>query len=209
MANTNVRLSQNELATVTNTDFLLTKHTIISKVYTLFGLLTDEYIKQTKAAEKFLPAEVLSASPKIYKGEQYEKLPYVMMDYPRFFNKEEVFAIRGFFWWGNFFSITLHISGKYQQMFAGNIFNWMEKHKTDEWFLCINIDEWKHNFNADNYQPLSSFFPNKIGEDNLRNLAFLKLAKKLSFENWDDAIDFFRIHYGLLLEIFQDQFPNR
>ena len=32
---------------------------------------------------------------------------------PAVFSKENIFAIRTMFWWGNFFSISLHVSGKY------------------------------------------------------------------------------------------------
>ena len=50
-----------------------------------------------------LPVEFFDVSPKISRGEQYLGLPYVMLDYPRIFSKENVFAIRTFFWWGNYF----------------------------------------------------------------------------------------------------------
>ena len=69
-----------------------------------------------------LPAEVAEISPKISKGENYNGLPYVMFDYPRFFTKENVFAVRTFFWWANYFSVTLHLKGEYKEMFAETIF---------------------------------------------------------------------------------------
>ena len=60
-------------------------------------------------------------SPKISKGENYRGLPYVMLDYPRLFGREEVLAIRTFFWWGHGFSVTLHLKGGYRERISAGI----------------------------------------------------------------------------------------
>ena len=41
-----------------------------------------------------------------------------MLDYPALFKKDEIFALRTMFWWGNFMSITLLLSGGYKETFA-------------------------------------------------------------------------------------------
>lgn len=92
----NVKLSKNELSLVCDEQFILTKNNIIEKVSQLYGLLSNSFTN-TLSESTNLPAEILSASPKIYKGEQYEGLPYVMLDNPRCFNKQDAFAIRCFF----------------------------------------------------------------------------------------------------------------
>jgi hypothetical protein len=43
MPDTNVELSKNESELVINSEFILTKNRIIEKVYTLFGLLSEDY----------------------------------------------------------------------------------------------------------------------------------------------------------------------
>ena len=121
MHGTNVELSKNELELVTNSEFILTKNRIIEKVYNMFGALSETYKETLNEHTALLPTEVFASSPKIYKGENYLQLPYVMMDYPRIFLKDDVFAVRSFFWWGNYFSITLHLSGRYLQQFRNNI----------------------------------------------------------------------------------------
>jgi len=115
MNKANVKLSQKELKVMRNADFLLTKNEIMHKVQQMFGMLCKDYSLLLQANKQLLPEEVLQTTPKIYKGEQYRGLPYTMLDYPRYFSKENIFAIRNFFWWGNFFSITLHLSGEYKK----------------------------------------------------------------------------------------------
>jgi hypothetical protein len=113
MDSAKIQLSAEELSLVQNAGWLLTKNTIIEKVFALFGDVAHQMRDNFAAGEGIIPAEVLVPSPKISKGENYKGLPWVMLDYPRFFNREDAFAIRTMFWWGHFFSVTLHLKGAY------------------------------------------------------------------------------------------------
>src|SRR6185369_14445953 len=106
-----IRLSQKELELVSNTEWILTKNEVITKAKLLLGSVLDEQIKWLSHHKLILPSEIKESSPKISKGENYRGLPYMVLDHPRRFDKEDVFAIRTLFWWGNFFSTTLQLSG--------------------------------------------------------------------------------------------------
>ena len=108
-----IRLSPEEEALVATTDWILTKNNVLQKIKQLLLALQS---RQQDLLLPFnsLPEEVLKSSPKISRGENYKGLPWLVLDYPRYFNKADVFAIRTLFWWGNFFSITLHLSGSYK-----------------------------------------------------------------------------------------------
>src|SRR5260221_13450433 len=124
---TKITLSPKERELVCNTDWILTKHAIIDKVYQLFGeqaTFMQYYIEKEKAQ---LQKEISIIAPKISKGENYGKLPYVMLDYPRYFDKENTLAIRTMFWWGNFFSIHLQLSGKFKQNALADLQNNFEE----------------------------------------------------------------------------------
>lgn len=197
MENTNVELSENELALVTNAEFILTKNSIIEKVYALFGTLSDEYKKMT--TNNVLPAEVLSISPKIYKGEQYRKLPYVMLDYPRFFTKESVFAIRSFFWWGNFFSISLHLSGMYKNNFLERLVN--SQNIGEDWLFDTTEDEWNHELNKNGIS--LHLVVQHTSLTQLLERKYIKLSKKIPLEEWDKAFPFFIENYQDVLSMFR------
>ncbi len=166
----NVKLSQRELDLVTNADFILTKNKIITKVYDLFGEMSDYAVKE---ANNFLEDEIKIISPKISKGENYEGLPWVMLDYPRYFTEKDVFAIRTYFWWGNYFSITLQLKGKFRNKLQVANFKLQEK---PDWYLCCNKNEWQYHFRNDNYKLLNEF-----SEEEIQQLSFIKLAKKSHF----------------------------
>lgn len=181
-------LSPAEMKLITDASFILTKNSIINKVYTLFGNLSTAFKKN--AVEQYLPEEVLNTNPKIYRGENYEGLPWVMLDYPRYFKNEDFFAIRTFFWWGNFFSITLQLKGKYKLKFE----NLRNQFCEDDWFLCLNEDEWQHHFRENNYKPLSL-----VTAEEITALPFIKLAKKIPLGEWNNAEKFFLIYFKQLV----------
>ena len=93
-----LQLTPEESSLVENASWLLTKHRIIGKVYGMFGMLSETYSAMLPQYSNYIPDNVTSVAPKIYKGEQYRQLPYVMMDLPRYFKGEDTFAIRSFFW---------------------------------------------------------------------------------------------------------------
>jgi len=196
----NVKLSATELEMVTNANFILTKNRIIAKVYDLFGGLATAYSIELNN-KNILPEEVLKASPKISRGENYEGLPWVMLDYPRYFTKDDALAIRSFFWWGNFCSISLQLKGQYKDILNAESIhlktNGLTQKADDTWFLCCNeTDEWQHHFREDNYKPLSSF-----SKEEIEQLTFIKLAKKIPLQEWDNLDIFFTALFSEILHM--------
>lgn len=182
----NVKLSKDELELVTNAELILTKNRIIQKVYELFGELSIAY----RELSKDLDEDLLHIHPKISKGENYLGLPWVMLDYPRNFSRDDVFAIRSFFWWGKHFSITLQLQGKHQQQFASSL----QQHISKGWCICIGSDAWQHHFEMDNYRLFNE-------ADNLSAFPYIKLAKKIPLHEWDNVFDFFTSNFAELRNI--------
>ena len=201
MRNTNVELSKNELELVINSEFILTKNRIIEKVYNLFGDLINNHQTILNEYKNALPAEVFSVPPKIYKGENYLGLPYVMMDYPRVFLKNDILAVRSFFWWGNFFSLTLHVSGKFLEEYRKNILAGLKNKDAADLFVCIHDEQWDHHFEITNYKPLK-----EINIEEVLQRPFLKIAQKLSLNDWGNSSEFFESNYAALLKLLAANF---
>jgi hypothetical protein len=178
-------LSHGEMELVSNTDWILTKRIIIDKVNMLFGALAGSMEQIVLAEQKIFPEAVVSSTPKIAKGENYQQLPYVILDYPRCFEKENVFAIRTMFWWGNFFSCTLHLSGRYKLQFAGALLNNIAVLKENDFYICINKNEWEHHFEAGNYIAVNALSPQEI-HTIINGHQFIKLAAKFSLHQCNE-----------------------
>lgn len=109
--------SEAELQMASDPEIILTKNRIIESVYTQFGTIGNLLFDSLKDLGPQFSDE-LSVLPKISRGENYGAMPWVMLDYPRYFHKEKGhLALRIFFWWGNYFLVQWQLSGKYLHPF--------------------------------------------------------------------------------------------
>jgi hypothetical protein len=200
-----IHLSQDELQLVQNAEWLLTKNRIIGKVYEMFGYLIDE-MQMLLAGNSLLSTEIFAVSPKISKGENYLGLPYVMLDYPRRFGKTDVFAVRTMFWWGHFFSTTLHLKGKYKHLLASAISKNQQLLSQHDFFISVHEDEWRHDFDAANYTAIQGYHPAML-TDNLAKKDFCKIAAKINLGDWEKVVDQLLIHYKIIFNQLMANFP--
>ena len=204
MSPAKVTLSPKERELVMSTDWILTKNDVIRKVYGLFGGLSEAYRAELEKHPSLLMDEPGFRSPKIAKGEQYRGLPWVMLDHPRHFTTTDTLAIRSFFLWGNYGSITLQLSGIYLEKYIERIQQYFDKNsgnaKQSGWHIGIGNDPWQHHFDADNYQLLE-----KWEDQSLQGFPFLKLAKKISIDQWDEWPVYFEETYREILTMLTEQ----
>jgi hypothetical protein len=180
MENANLQLSPEEMLLVMQPGWILTKNSIIKKVVGLFAALSNEY-------RGLLQSPI---SPKISKGENYQGLPYVMLDYPRLFGREDVLAVRTFFWWGHAFSVTLHLKGEYLQRYRPLLRRGWAVLAEAGFHVGVSDDEWRHEHVPENYRPIVS--ADDLDGDALRDgegsdLMFLKLSAACGLERWEEA----------------------
>lgn len=191
---TKIHLSPFEIDLLNNSEWILTKNKIIKKAQRLLEEVQENILQHVKGPAINLPREVIAISPKISKGENYLGLPWLMLDFPRYFEKEKTFAIRTMFWWGNYFSTTLHLSGEYKRRYSEAIVQSYEALCQNEFYTCVHEDQWHHHFEKENYLPVKNFTADDFA-DHINKRTFIKLSCQLSFLEWNSAP-------GLLSEIF-------
>ncbi|MES2371800.1 MAG: hypothetical protein V4557_04410 [Bacteroidota bacterium] len=196
MSPAKVTLSPKELELVNNADWILTKNAIIGKVYELFGQLSEIYREELAKHPSLAEQDIDFRSPKISKGEQYEGLPWVMLDHPRHFTNEDAFAIRSFFWWGKFCSITLQLSGSCKKKYEVSLQKYFDKAVHDDWYIGTGNEQWKHHFEEDNY--LVHGHPDI---PSFSQIPFIKLAKKIPLTDWEKLPVFFEESYREILQM--------
>lgn len=186
MDRTKIRLSPEEMALITRADWILTKNSAVQKTKQVLAALQTEQQHILESYLSLFPGEIINSSPKISKGENYKGLPYLVLDYPRYFTREDAFAIRIFFWWGNFFSATLHLSGLYKKKYEKKIIDSFESLREKKFSVCINEDQWEHHFETNNYLPIHTFTATGFEEITSKG-DFIKLSKKIPLEQWNEA----------------------
>jgi len=182
---TKITLSTDELQLVNNSEWILTKRQIIDKSVALFGQACESMRDIIRSEENSLPAVFILSEPKISKGENYRQLPYVILDYPRYFDASSIFAIRTMMWWGNFFSMTLHLAGEHKKDLEKKITANIEAIRSNAYFICISENQWQHHFEEDNYIPGSSKTREEL-QDILRRQPFIKIARRFTLSQWNE-----------------------
>ena len=179
---TKIQFLPAEMELVSSPDIILTKNAILQKIKSFFEEVQMKQHDILKRYSSQLPEEVLKISPKISRGENYKGLPWLVLDNPRHFQHNNIFAIRTMFWWGNFFSITLHVSGKNKNDLLKNLTNNVSLLAKNDFFIYNGTKEWEHDIDPGSYKKLSG-----INEDELQKIfsanSFLKLAVKFTVES--------------------------
>src|SRR5437868_2887523 len=134
MIEAKIHLSSNEMELVTNAEWILTKNGIMDKARWLLESLQVQ-MKDYLGNQPGIADTTVYGTPKISRGENYQGLPYLVLDYPRVFNKSNILAIRTMFWWGNFFSTTLHLAGHYKELSERKILSGTDLLKHHNFYL--------------------------------------------------------------------------
>ncbi len=198
-----IRLSPKEMELVSNTEWILTKNAIMQKARQLLEAvcsMQQEILNQTWSR---IPPKALQPAPKISKGENYRGLPYLVLDHPRCFDKDDILAIRTFFWWGNFFSTSIQLSGVYKEMFQKNMITAWQQLAAKGFYFCINDDPWQHHFENDNYRLMREMKEEEYVKE-IANRPFIKLSKKIPLSEWDKAANLLAADFSFITALLAD-----
>ena len=185
-----IQLSRAELDLISDASLILTKNKALEKVKAMLQeaqLAMQQHVMQHEALQQ---SPEFRVPPKISKGEQYLGLPWMILDYPRIFGTEGIFAIRSMFWWGHFYSSTLHLSGRYvRECNVHNAYSLLGNHA-----LGIGADPWQHHFKKDNYRLVREIgeteWPAQLsGREHIKiairwPVSEISVAAERLYENW-------------------------
>lgn len=174
-----IHLSPAELNLFCDPQIILTKNRIIETTISLLQSVQKSIVANAPESPIF------SVPPKITRGENYKGLPWVTLDYPRKTLSADICFIRSMFWWGNFYSSTLHISGVFKEEVDKKVLKQLESLAAAGYHICINTDPWAHHFGKDNYKPLHLMRQAEV-EYHLE-LPHTKIAAKWPIGEWDVA----------------------
>jgi hypothetical protein len=193
MRPTKIRLSPAEKLLILDADWILTKRSIMDKVGTLLGEVAEGYRARAEHAVALTP-ELKGRFPKLSRGENYQGLPYMILDYPAVFDREHVFAIRTLFWWGRYFSLTLHLKGRYRDRYVPPLLG----RPLENWYLAVSEDEWVHAVQEPDYKRAHELSETEWAAQGDR--VFFKMVTVIPLDQWDNIADLLEQRFGELLD---------
>ena len=184
---TKLCLSDEDLSFLQNTIFFDKKRKVTNQLMAILGELEQEIQSMMLHFPDLVPIAALNKRGKISKGENYQGLPYLILDHPATFGKAGIFAFRTLIWWGNPISFTFHLSGIYLDQFKERLLTALDKGSFADAFICINNNQFEHHFGANNYQKVSQIVLEKGAvRELLKNKNFLKIGITFPLQDIDD-----------------------
>ena len=184
-----------ELTAIQDQEFFLIKSSATKKVIDLFGKMELE-LKSPVA--QFDPGiqELNRTTGKIFRGENYKLYPYVVLDYPKLFSVQSVFAFRTMFWWGHEFSFTLHLQGNALDRFRATLLSNLNLLTGNQVYYCINDSPWHYSYSDTNYRNLEDV--KEIKQD-IERRRFVKLSRRLPLTHYAEAVNYCVATFRLFL----------
>lgn len=198
MKSAKIRLSGEEQLLVCNGDWILTKNRVLDQVSSFLADLQEEQADWIREKAPILPGSVLDVSAKVSKGEQYLGLPYRVLDFPRCFGPSAIFAIRTFFWWGHYFSVTLHLAGHWKKETENSLISSFSAIKDENLYICTGTDPWQHHFTDDYYLPIRSL-NHVTWEKIILEQPFIKLSTRQELTAWEQMGERLLSDFGRLI----------
>jgi hypothetical protein len=163
------------------------KASLNDKLYKMFSEVESEAKDlYSDAFQKNIDTPAWSA--KISRGENYLGHPYVILDAPNTFSKNEIFAVRNWVWFGHYAASFLVVSGRPLAAFIEKLKK--IQHPIEGLYICIYDNPWQHHFESDNMILFKG--PHQINE----SAAFIKIGFKHSLSDASSLKTFFLKNYS-------------
>jgi hypothetical protein len=78
--------------------------------------------------------------------------------------------------------------------------------KEKNFYICVNKDEWQHNFEPSNYMAISNLSEDKFNEISKRN--FIKISKNIELNKWSAVPEFLEKSFKEIIEVLKISFPT-
>ena len=98
-----------ELEVLNDTSYLHAKNTITKKVVELLYELNHRLKEATDNHIFSYSQNIDVTGGKVSRGENYDGLPYIILDFPKHFKNTDIFSFRTIFLWGREINFTLHL----------------------------------------------------------------------------------------------------
>ena len=176
-------LTEQEFTLIRDGDILHIKTSAINKIKHLLVCFHEILYQNMEEINHLAFIETEFISSKISKGENYLGLPYLILDYPARFSNTSIFAFRTLFWWGNFFSFTLHLQSEALERVRENLVKNTSALIKSEFYICVSDSPWNYHYDTSNYKRAKDF---EIAELKalLEIKSFIKISAQISLEEY-------------------------
>lgn len=173
-----------ELDLLQHPSFYQIKKRLGDKIQALLGDCSREIQPVMDACPNVLPEHIRQIPPKISKGENYLGFPWMILDQPRHFKPDDIFAVRTLCWFAHGFSITLHLSGASLQRTLPGLLRSAATFAEKGYYASVHTNPWQHHFEKDNYCLLRESVDPAAVIRHSAGLGFVKIMQRIATDRY-------------------------
>jgi hypothetical protein len=107
-----------------------------------------------------------------------------VLDYPRLFGQEDIFAIRTLFWWGHYFTVSLLLVGEWKRKISGTLIATMDQLMETEHFICTADNPWINEIGPENYREIRGL-SREAWEKIIHEQTFIRISTRHVLSDWE------------------------
>ncbi|WP_339815803.1 hypothetical protein [uncultured Imperialibacter sp.] len=195
--------SKEEIDLMGDSELLLTKRKVISKMADRFSAVEGKF-RQIMLSESslHLPPDTLVKAGKVSRGENYKGLPYIVLDYPRLMTRHDVLNIRLLFWWGHYFTLSLHVAGGFWQERKPNILKNIGALTFGKIRFQVDGSPWENDIFSGNFHDLNP--SDSVQTLSIEKSTFLRLSYYLPLHEIPNLDEFATKGFKKFMSILKD-----
>lgn len=166
--------NSDELKMLSDYDYLIKVKNIVNKLQKNLSILRED---KKKVWNEHLSG-IYPGTGKISRGSNYRSLPYLILDFPNLFSKQEILACRTMIWWGKEISCSLHLEGNILEKYRQQLHNNISAFIASGFYLCINNSPWEYHFERENYLPINEMKQSDLNKM-ISTKSFIKISRRL------------------------------
>ncbi len=165
-----VILTEQEIEQLNDDSWLKRKKAITGKLEDILTA-SHQQLADIRKPEVMDPFFKKGVSGRISRGDNYQDLPYLVLDYPKLSDKNEMHTFRIIVWWGNGILLNFLHSGKILHLMNKKLLT----EAFEDWYVDGNDNPWEHEIT-----PADKLI-GKLGLST--DYGFLKISRQIPFRN--------------------------
>jgi hypothetical protein len=168
--------SDHDIQMINTVDVFLHKPAIMKKVEQRLNDLNQALIAELATDHRNFPDGIDVIKGQIARGENHKGFPFISLDMPQFFTKQDMFTFRTLFWWGHCLVFSLILKGDKLSHYLDTLLQQQQEPAWQDTHIAITPTPWEWNLSTENYIELPTQDIDYL-QKQIKQIQFIKLCR--------------------------------
>ncbi len=168
--------SDHEMQMINTVEVFLHKPAIMKKTEQLLNDLNQALISELATDCRKFPEGIDMIKGQVVRGENHKGFPFISLDMPQFFTKQEMFTFRTLFWWGHCLVFSLIVKGDKLSQYLDTLLQYQHEPTWQQTHIAITPTPWEWDLSTENYIALPTHDANHLHKQ-IKQIQYIKLCR--------------------------------